>query len=66
VDLDLPGPDVDPRLLVILGVPALVIGGLFLWQYSTVLMGEEVEIEVVEPWTRVMYSAGSVLYSDTA
>jgi Uncharacterized membrane-anchored protein len=41
--------DPDPRLLVILGVPALVIGGLFLWQYSTVLTGNEVVIEVVEP-----------------
>jgi len=30
-------------------VPAVVLGGLFLWQYSTVLMGDEVEIEVVEP-----------------
>lgn len=46
MDIDL---DPDPRLLVILGVPALVIGGLFVWQYSTVLTGEEVVIEVVEP-----------------
>lgn len=41
--------DIDPRLLVILVVPAVVVGGLFVWQYSTVLTGEEVEIEVVEP-----------------
>lgn len=46
MDIDL---DPDLRLLVILGVPALVIGGFFLWQYSTVLTGEEVRIEVVEP-----------------
>lgn len=41
--------EIDMRLLVLIGVPALVIGGLFVWQYSTVVTGEEVEIEVVEP-----------------
>ena len=47
--MDLEDLNVDIRLIVLLGVPALVIGGFFVWQYWTVLTGKEVVIEVVEP-----------------
>lgn len=47
--MDVKNLNVDFRLIVILGVPALVIGGFFVWQYWTVLTGEEVVLEVVEP-----------------
>jgi len=47
--VDIEDLNVDIRLVVILGVPALVVGGFFVWQYWTVLTGEEVLIEVVEP-----------------
>lgn len=41
--------EVDPRLIVLLGVPAIIIGGLFVYQYTTIATGEEVRIEVIEP-----------------
>ncbi len=40
---------VDPRLIVVVAVPLLVIAGLFLVNYYTVATGEEVELEIVEP-----------------
>lgn len=39
----------DPRLLVILAVPTIVIAGLFVSQYATVATGDEIHLEVVEP-----------------
>ncbi|MDZ7689317.1 MAG: GDYXXLXY domain-containing protein [Halobacteriales archaeon] len=47
--MDLENLNVDLRLVVLLGVPALVVGGFLVWQYWTVLTGEEVVLEVVEP-----------------
>lgn len=41
--------DYDRRLIILLLIPTLVVGGLFAVNYWTVVTGDEIHLEVVEP-----------------